>query len=420
MTARLEPPPASSRRRRAAAASVVVGGLALAVAVALAAGAPREDAVVLVGMAALGAVAASALGALVLSRARRASVRAQALVMACTTMLATTAGVLAAAAAMFISTHDLHALLVVVLASAAVSVGAAVQLGSSVGAGARQVTAMARRLSSAGGPDPVDVGALGAGGDVPEEFASLVAELHDLAGRLAASRARQHELELSRSELVAWVSHDLRSPIATIRAVAEALDDGLVGDAETLARYHHQLRLDAERLTTLVDDLFELSRINSGALRLRVQRVALREVAADALSAARTQAELKGVHLHDHLGELPALDASVPELRRVLHNLLDNAIRHTAPGGRVAVEASVDGGHVQVAVIDQCGGIPDDDLARVFDVAFRGDAARGRDGRGGGLGLAIAKGLVEAHDGSIDVENEGGGCRFTVRLPRAG
>jgi signal transduction histidine kinase len=118
---------------------------------------------------------------------------------------------------------------------------------------------------------------------------------------------------------------------------------------------------------------------------------------------------------------LPALKVSAAELTRVLVNVVDNAIRHTPPGGRVVVEAAVvpatEGGGVQISVADECGGIPEADLGRVFEVAFRGDAARGGDDRGGGLGLAIAKGLVEAHHGSIDVTNAGRGCRFTVRLP---
>ena len=110
---------------------------------------------------------------------------------------------------------------------------------------------------------------------------------------------------------------------------------------------------------------------------------------------------------------------SSQELRRALHNLLDNAIRHTPPGGTVVIEALADGDGARCSVVDECGGIPESDLTRVFDVAFRGDQARAKDEGGGGLGLAIAKGLVEAHQGSIEVANESPGCRFTVRLPMA-
>ncbi len=216
---------------------------------------------------------------------------------------------------------------------------------------------------------------------------------------------------------MAWVSHDLRSPLATIRAVAEALDDGVVDDPETVGRYHHQIRRDAERLSVLVDDLFELSRINSGVACRDRQVVRLRELVGDVIVEARPHAEVKGITLVDEMSDLPAIPVSSQELRRALHNLIDNAIRHTPAGGTVVIETVVDSEGALLSVVDECGGIPEADLTRVFDVAFRGDAARAKDQRGGGLGLAIAKGLVEAHEGSIEVANQPHGCRFTVRLP---
>jgi signal transduction histidine kinase len=388
---------------------------------------------VLVGLAAAGALLASAVGALVLRRFRRRSLRIQALVVACSALLATVVGTIVAALAMFISPHDLKALVVVLAAGASISVGAALQLGEEVSAGARRVSALANRLATEHAGTSEQVTGSWAATDVeadatepfpatvPDEFAMLAGELDELARRLTDSRRRERDLERSRRELVAWVSHDLRSPIATIRAMAEALDDGVVDDRETVGRYHHQIRLDAERLSRLVDDLFELSRITSGTLRLDRSVVAIDEVVAGALGGTSAFAQLRGVELVDRLGPLPALEVSAAELTRVLVNVVDNAIRHTPSGGRVVVEAAVvpatEGGGVRISVADECGGIPEPDLGRVFEVAFRGDAARGGDDRGGGLGLAIAKGLVEAHHGSIDVTNAGRGCRFTVRLP---
>ena len=247
----------------------------------------------------------------------------------------------------------------------------------------------------------------------------LARQLAEVSSRLAESRQRERALDSSRRELIAWVSHDLRSPLATIRAVAEALDDGIVDDATTVARYHHQIRQDAERLTVLVDDLFELSRINSGAVGRDRQEVRLRELVGDVIVEARPRAEVKGVELVDRMSELPTIPVSSQELRRALHNLIDNAIRHTPPGGTVVIETLADDEGALLSVVDECGGIPESDLTRVFDVAFRGDQARAKDDRGGGLGLAIAKGLVEAHQGSIEVANQSPGCRFTVRLPMA-
>jgi signal transduction histidine kinase len=127
-------------------------------------------------------------------------------------------------------------------------------------------------------------------------------------------------------------------------------------------------------------------------------------------------AAAKGVRLEGRMNGPADLEASAAELARVLHNLLDNAIRETLPGGTICVEAGRQDGRVVIAVTDACGGIPEADLARVFDPAFRGEAARSPSG-GSGLGLAIARGLVEAHDGSLSVENHGPGCRFTISLP---
>ncbi len=324
------------------------------------------------------------------------------------------AGILVAAAAMFISGHDLSALVVVVSVSAAIAVGAALQMGEEMGRGQshrrRPRGATGRRWHRS---TQFVV-------DGPGEMRELADLLADVSRRLDESRRRERALETSRREIIAWVSHDLRSPLATIRAMAEALDDGVVSDEETVARYHAQLRRDSERLSTLVDDLFELSRINSGTLELERRPVCLTEVVADAVLAARTHADLKGVRLIDDVDDLPSMEVSAQEVTRVLHNLLDNAIRHTPTGGDVIVRGRTSEEEATIVVADQCGGIPEPDLSRVFDVAFRSDAARSKDSRGGGLGLAIAKGLVEAHAGSIDVGNEGDGCRFVVRLPRSG
>jgi signal transduction histidine kinase len=237
---------------------------------------------------------------------------------------------------------------------------------------------------------------------------------------------RERALERSRRELVAWVSHDLRTPIAGIRAMVEALDDGVVDSPDDVARYHGQLIGEADRLARLVDDLFELSRIEADALQLTLERVPLGELVSDAVGSVTAVAHAKGVRLDGRVdgsgegGAGPAVSGSAPELSRVVRNLLDNAIRHTPAGGTVEVSVRHDGGRAEVSVHDGCGGIPDDDLDRVFDLAYRGDSARTPGGAfGAGLGLAIARGLVDAHRGDIAVHNERGGCRFTVRLPLA-
>ena len=396
-------------------AVVVVGAVAVLGSVALAwqAGMPTSDTVVLIVVSAVGATVASAIGWLLLRVLRGRSLATQVVLIAASSTIATIAGVVVAAQAMFISAHDLHVLLVVVVISGAVAVGAALQFSRSVDAGTRQVGELVRRIGE-GEAVASDLPS------VPREMASLADELADVSERLASSRRHERALEASRRELVAWVSHDLRAPLATIRAVTEALDDGVVDDPETVARYHHQIRADAERLTRLVDDLFELSRITSGLACRDRHPVGLGDLVGEVVGEARSLAEVNGVNLVDDVGDgLPTLAVSDQELRRALHNLIDNAIRHTPVGGTVVIESATDRRGIYLSVVDECGGIPDRDLDRVFDVAFRGDSARVRDQRGGGLGLAIAKGLVEAHDGSIEVANQPCGCRFTVRLPVA-
>jgi signal transduction histidine kinase len=298
---------------------------------------------------------------------------------------------------------------VVIVVSGAVAIGAALQLGHDVERRSAKAGELARGLLD----EPLRLPPH----DGTNELARVVAELHTVSQQLDESRARERALDSSRRDLVTWISHDLRSPLATVRAMAEALDDGVVDDEATVRRYHEQLRRDAERLTKLVDDLFELSRITSHPSLASSAPASLIEVVAGVTACASSLAEVKGVTIVEDLPGLPDEPVPARELERALHNLFDNAIRHTPPGGSVLFAGAVADGDVVLSVHDECGGIPESDLDRVFDVAFRGDVARSRDDRGGGLGLAIAKGLVEAQSGTIDVTNIDDGCCFSVRLP---
>lgn len=254
-----------------------------------------------------------------------------------------------------------------------------------------------------------------------------------LLGRMIAARSvwereardRERVAEASRRELVAWISHDLRTPLAGIRAMAEALADGVVFEPREVAGYANRIGTETRRLSDMVDDLFELSRISAGALQLTLSEVPLQDIVSDAVAGQTPVADRKKVRLVANADAWPVVLGSDPELARVVRNLVSNAIRHTPPDGTVAVQLGVDGSNAVLAIDDSCGGIPEQEIGRVFDVAFRGSSARTPAPRGGepvgaGLGLAIAKGLVEAHQGRITAHNHGPGCRFEVRLPLAG
>jgi signal transduction histidine kinase len=247
------------------------------------------------------------------------------------------------------------------------------------------------------------------------ELAALSRELDATALKLRESRERERRMDASRRQLVASVSHDLRTPLAGLRAMAEALQDGIATDT---ARHHRQMLTEVTRLSTMVDDLFELSRIESGTLTLSRDRIAVSDLVSDTIASLEPVAQASCVWLTGAAdGPLP-LQADPRELSRALSNLVTNAIRHTPEGGRVRVAATATAGEVLITVADGCGGIPEADLARVFDLAWRATAARTPDAGGGaGLGLTIVRGIVEAHSGQVRVVNAGDGCSFEVRLP---
>jgi signal transduction histidine kinase len=255
---------------------------------------------------------------------------------------------------------------------------------------------------------------------LPAELAELSEGLTVAHERLARARTRERALEASRRELVAWVSHDLRTPLAGLRAMAEALEDQVVVDPRSVSQYHSQIRREVDRLTVMIDDLFELSRIHAGALRLSRRMVGLEDLVAEVLASAEPVARAKRIRLTGAAVRGMPVFIDTAEMGRALRNLVTNAIRHTPSDGTVDVLAEVQGGLACVSVSDACGGIPPEDLPRVFDVAFRGESARTPGPQeGAGLGLSIARGIVEAHSGQIGVRNLGPGCQFLIRLPLA-
>lgn len=373
---------------------------------------PTADLLQVLAVVAVSSAVVGLLGLGLLRLLRRRSLLVSVSLVALVAVVAVVAGAALAAAQMFLSGHDLRVLLVVVALAGLVGVGTAYALARDVVRGSRALGAAAAALGDGGYRSPAV--------PLPAELAALDAQLAEMSLRLARARGRERDLEASRRELVAWISHDLRTPLAGVRAMAEALEDGVAQDAETTARYHAGIRREADRLAGMVDDLFELSRISASALQLHLQEVDLRDLVSDAVVTAAALGDTRAVAVTASPGDGPVpVLAGVPELSRVLANLLANAVHCTPAGGRVHVTVQAADGHCLVDVQDGCGGIPEEDLPRLFEVAFRGTAARtpGRDG-GAGLGLAIARGLAEAHGGSLSIGNREPGCRARLVLPR--
>jgi signal transduction histidine kinase len=400
----------------------VVAGLAATAVLAALGDMPLRDAVRLTVAAVVVAVGAGAAAWLALRLLQRRGLGLQVAVISLVPVVAVAVGVTWAAADMFIMSHDVWVVAVMLAAAGTAGLCVAAVLGRRISSAGRAIGALTRLLPEQPGPGPEVAAALVLSA-APGELGRLAAELAHTSERLSEARAQTEAAERSRRELVAWVSHDLRTPLSGIRAMVEALEDGVVEDADTVRRYHTTIRREADRLAGLVDDLFELSRIHAGALSLDFEAVPLDELLGEALASATIAAASKDITLrYEPPCPAPIVELSSPEMMRVIHNLLDNAIRHTPPSGSIEVRAGLDGhGHgVVVSVQDGCGGIPEADLDRVFEPAFRGDAARTPADSGGGFGLAVARGLVSAHHGDIEVRNHPPGCCFTIRLPRPG
>ncbi|MCL4241533.1 MAG: HAMP domain-containing histidine kinase [Dehalococcoidia bacterium] len=317
---------------------------------------------------------------------------------------------------MFISSdHDLQVLLAVSAFSAIMAVFCTTWLTSSTLARLLAVARSIRELAAGN----LDVQAAVAGAD---EVASLAEDVNMLAGRLSEARAERVALDDERRNLTASISHDLRTPLSTIQAMVDALDDGVVSDAAGMKRYFATIRRDVARLDRMIDDLFELAQMDAGALRLQRDRVALHEIVEDVVSAMRPRAEQAGLSLDLEIARetsVALLDGD--RLERAVANLLRNALEHTPPGGRVSVSVAESGGQLSLKVADTGEGIDPAVLPNIWTRFYRAERSRSRPAAGSdgaGLGLAITKGIVEAHGGTVDVASEPElGTTFTVRIP---
>lgn len=317
---------------------------------------------------------------------------------------------------MFISSdHDLQVLLAVSAFTVIMTVFCTTWLTSST---------LARLLVVARGIRELAAGDLEARAAVPgaDEVAALASDVNALALRLGEARAERIALDRERRDLTASISHDLRTPLSTIRAMVDALDDGVVSDTAGMKRYFVTIRRDIERLDRMIDDLFELAQMDAGALRLQRDHVALHEIVGDVVSAMRPRAEQAGLTLDLVIaGETSEALLDGDRLERAVANLLRNAIEHTPPGGRVWVTVAESGGQVSLEVADTGEGIDPAVLPNIWTRFYRAERSRARPDAGSdgaGLGLAITRGIVEAHGGTVEVASEPDlGTTFTVRIP---
>jgi signal transduction histidine kinase len=251
-----------------------------------------------------------------------------------------------------------------------------------------------------------------------DEMAGLSRAFNDMAAQLEAMEDRQREMEGLRRDLIAWIGHDLRTPLTSIRAIIEALADGMVDDKETVERYLRTAHRDVCSLSHLIDDLFDIAEMDAGGLRLEIGLNCLADLISDTIESFTEIAIRSGVKLEGRVS--PGVDPvrmDAQRVGRVLSNLVANALRYTPRGSSVTVNAHREGSGILVEVVDTGEGIKAEDLPFVFERFYRGEKSRNRATGGSGLGLAIARGLVEAHGGEIGVNSDDSGTRFYFTLP---
>jgi signal transduction histidine kinase len=316
--------------------------------------------------------------------------------------------VLGAAELMFVSNHDALIVSAIVVGAALVALRAARVASTGVVGEVGSIRDALRAVGSGQRETRVEASAAA-------ELAELADEVNTMIARLAEEERRRDAADSARRNLVAAISHDLRTPMTALRLMVESIEDGLV-DEQTLARYLATMRTHVGALGSMIDDLFELSRLEAGDLEWSLDQVALAELVDEAVAAMQVEAESKGVIVAAELTPLPGLARADPEkLQRVLFNLIQNAIRHTPADGSVTVRASPAGDCVQVEVADTGRGIPPEERDRVFDSFTRGDSARSPGGAG--LGLAISRAIVEAHGGRIWLADSDVGTRVRFVIP---
>jgi len=253
-----------------------------------------------------------------------------------------------------------------------------------------------------------------------DEVAALAVTFNQMAEQLQAADQKQRELDTMRRDLIAWVSHDLQTPLTSMRAILEAISDGVVDDPETVKRYLNTAQRDVKNLSALIDDLFQMAQLDAGGFPLHQAKSSLGDLVSDTLESFTELAKQGEVTLEGNVdSDVDPVMMDTQAIGRVLNNLIGNALRHTPNRGRVSVWVRRTSQGVEVTVSDTGEGIRAEDIPHIFERFYRGDASRSRSrGTGAGLGLAIARGIVHAHGGDIQVDSQPGkGTQFTFTIP---
>jgi signal transduction histidine kinase len=324
------------------------------------------------------------------------------------------AGVLWMAHEMFVSSHDVGMLLAFVGFGAVVGVRTASLLAARTSGDVERLREgldaiasgdLARRVEPSG----------------PAELRSLARSANAMAESLERARDEVEAADAARRSLVAAVSHDLRTPLASLRLLADAIHDGVISDPAEVETAARRISAHVTALSALVDDLFELARLDAGDITWSLSRLAVGELLDETVEAFRPQAEQKRLHLAGSVeAQLAPITGNPEKLQRVLYNLVQNAVRHTPVDGTVTLHAEPDGGFVRIEVADSGDGVEPEDAERAFERFWRGGSAAARPAGGAGLGLTICRAIVEAHGGRIWIEPAAPqGTRVCFTVPAA-